>query len=411
MKFFYSLALFLLSVSSFTYAQTNFKPGYILNLKGDTIRGNVDAREWDINPDIVVFRSNTDGQEKTYTPKDINGFGVAGNVTFEKFELPISLDNIDPNKASVHIRVKTEVRTVFLKVVTTGTVLNLYSYTDLIKPRFIILDNATKHAEELIYHVFTDENVSFIRWVPQYRVQLQAFAEGAKVDNASFNKTIENSRYQEIEIANIVRTINKDKGPVFTAEKLFTTRFFVGASYVKSSLSYELNTPVKRGTEHDSGIKIDAGIDLIFNKKKGDAFFRVEVGYNENHFNFLLQDNSFVSRDFFVNYKTISLQPQFIYNVYSKDNLKVFIDVGFIYNKYQFKNYSIYKNGSNPPELQHPGTLDFSNSTARLLLKAGVVVAKHFELNAGYVTKSELPGSNSSRFDTGAYQAGVNFLF
>ncbi len=162
---------------------------------------------------------------------------------------------------------------------------------------------------------------------------------------------------------------------------------------------------------HDAGPKIDAGIDLIFNKKKGDALFRIELGYNESNFNFLVQDNSFASRNFFVNFKTISVQPQFIYNVYSKDKLKIFLDAGFIYNNYSFNNYSIYNYSTNPPEIQHPDALDFSGSTVRLLLKAGVVVIKHFELNVGYVTKSEIPGSNTSRFDTGAYQAGFNFLF
>ena len=218
----------------------------------------------------------------------------------------------------------------FLKVITTGNAANLYSYTDLIKARFVVLNKITKHADELIYHVYTDENVSFIKWLSQFRDQLLNLADNAKTNNPSLIKQIQNSRYDQIEIANIVRVINLDKGPVFTAEKLFTTRLFVGASYVKSSLNYLMNSPVKKGIVYSSGPKINAGIDLIFNKKKGDAFFRVEVGYNEDKFNFLIQDNSFASRNFFINYKTISLQPQFIYNVYAKDYLKIFIDVGFI---------------------------------------------------------------------------------
>ena len=411
MKFFYSLVLFVLLLSPIAHAQTNFKSGYILNLKGDTIKGDIDAREWDVNPDMVVFKPNTGEEKTTYTPSDIKGFGVYNNVDFEQHELPITLDYIDPNKASVSARPKTEVRNMFLKVVTTGKALNLYSYTDLIKTRFIVLNKATRNAEELIYHLYTDQNVSFRRWLPQYKMQLQTYADAAQVSTPALNKQIQNSRYQEIELMNIVRAINQYTGPVFVAEKLFTTRFFVGVSYLKSSLNYQFNTPVKKGMVHDAGPKIDAGIDLIFNKKKGDALFRIELGYNESNFNFLVQDNSFASRNFFINFKTISVQPQFIYNVYSKDKLKIFLDAGFIYNNYSFNNYSIYNYSTNPPEIQHPDAIDFSGSTVRLLLKAGVVVVKHFELNVGYITKSEIPGSNTSRFDTGAYQAGFNFLF
>jgi hypothetical protein len=321
MRYFYLLVLLILTSSAATYAQSNFKPGYIVGLKSDTVKGLVDAREWDINPDMVVFKPNAEGQAITYTVNDIKGFGVFKNADFEKMELPISVDYIDIGKASVHARQKTELRTVLLKVVTTGNVLNLYSYTDLIKTRFIVLEKANNHVQELIYHVYTDENVSFVKWISQFRDQLLYLADSAKVDNPSLKAKIESSRYDQIEIGNIVRAINKDNGPVFTAEKLFTTRFFIGASYVNSSLNYEVSEPFNKGLLHSSVPKIDAGIDLIFNKKKGDAFFRVEVGYNQEKFNFLIQDNSFVSRNFFINCKTISLQPQFIYNLYAKDNL------------------------------------------------------------------------------------------
>ncbi|MBD1364714.1 hypothetical protein IDJ77_12915 [Mucilaginibacter sp. ZT4R22] len=411
MKYFYLLLLLIFTSSAATYAQSNFKPGYIVDLKGDTIRGSVDSREWDINPATVIFRSANDNQEKTYAVADIKAFGVAGNAYFEKVEVPVSLDYVDVTKASALLKDTSVVRTVFLKVLTTGNVANLYSYTDLIKTRYFLQDNAAKHAEELVYHVYTDQNVSFLKKVTRYKTQLQYLAQNAKMDNASLTNKIQNAQYEQNDLVGIVRTINQEKGATFTAEKLFTTRFFVGLSFVNSALGYSFANPFNENTLKHSAPKIGAGIDLIFNKNTQKVFFRIEAGYSENKYNFTIAENSFSSLAYYINQKAISLQPQIIYNVYSKDKLKVFIDAGFLYNYYNYNNYDIYTYSNNPPVKEKRPYLTFEKSSVHILLKTGVVINKHFELNLGYVTKSELSASTNVAFSMSAYQAGFNYLF
>jgi hypothetical protein len=45
MKFFYKVLLAVILLPAFSYAQSNYKPGYVVNLKGDTLRGFIDCRE------------------------------------------------------------------------------------------------------------------------------------------------------------------------------------------------------------------------------------------------------------------------------------------------------------------------------------------------------------------------------
>ncbi|RAK68187.1 outer membrane beta-barrel protein [Hymenobacter edaphi] len=71
-------ALLLLSgaASLTARAQTNYQPGYVLSLSGDTVRGTVDFRQWNQNPTRIDFRPAA-GEPKNYGPADIRGFGVA----------------------------------------------------------------------------------------------------------------------------------------------------------------------------------------------------------------------------------------------------------------------------------------------------------------------------------------------
>lgn len=58
------------------FGQENFVPGYIIDLKGDTIKGFIDYRNWNKNPKDIVFRNDTDGIRSTYNPLDISEFKV-----------------------------------------------------------------------------------------------------------------------------------------------------------------------------------------------------------------------------------------------------------------------------------------------------------------------------------------------
>jgi len=57
MKYFYLFA-FLISVSLSSLAQSNYKPGYVVDLRNDTLKGFIDYKEWENNPKTFTFKSN-----------------------------------------------------------------------------------------------------------------------------------------------------------------------------------------------------------------------------------------------------------------------------------------------------------------------------------------------------------------
>jgi len=65
----------LLSLSSL--AQKNFQNGYVILRSKDTLQGQIDYREWDVNPHSIVFR-DARGSISEYTPDALAGFAVNG---------------------------------------------------------------------------------------------------------------------------------------------------------------------------------------------------------------------------------------------------------------------------------------------------------------------------------------------
>jgi hypothetical protein len=66
---------FLLFSSLNVTAQKNFIDGYIITLKKDTLKGQVDYREWNLNPSSIHF-TDAKGKKSIFSPNDIAGFFI-----------------------------------------------------------------------------------------------------------------------------------------------------------------------------------------------------------------------------------------------------------------------------------------------------------------------------------------------
>ena len=77
-RFVFTLALAI--TSQYAMSQETFQPGYIIRNGGDTLRGVIDYRNWDSNPDKIRFKSISDNTVSTYSPQDIKEFKVADEI-------------------------------------------------------------------------------------------------------------------------------------------------------------------------------------------------------------------------------------------------------------------------------------------------------------------------------------------
>jgi hypothetical protein len=132
-------------VFQFSFSQRNYLPGYVVSLNGDTVRGHIDYRGWETNPNRIEFKTNN--EIKSYTPIDIKGFGTQD----DKYESAILTTEIGQFADLLFKNDTTFLRTIF------GGTKSLYFYKERNqgRERFYIKDKSTY--ELLLYKTYVKE--------------------------------------------------------------------------------------------------------------------------------------------------------------------------------------------------------------------------------------------------------------
>src|SRR5579872_52938 len=171
MKHLYPFLSLIFLLPFFASAQSNYKPGYIVNLKGDTSKGFIDYKEWDKNPVKINFKYNLQATEvQKLSVDDINAFAVNSLEYYEKYKVSVSQDQVDVEKLSTGVDTSNSTANIFLRVLEKGKYITLYDYKDDIKNRFFVKDNALAKPEELIYRTYLNPNeVTQIVTQPRYQ--------------------------------------------------------------------------------------------------------------------------------------------------------------------------------------------------------------------------------------------------
>jgi phage pi2 protein 07 len=118
-------------------AQERFQTGYIVDLKGDTVIGEIDNRQWERNPVEIKFRKNPTDLVIVFNQFQIKAFGVAGNNYISAL---VKVENTSRNVQNLSFSAEPEITTeaAFLKVIVQGPK-SLYFYQNRMDiPNFYI---------------------------------------------------------------------------------------------------------------------------------------------------------------------------------------------------------------------------------------------------------------------------------
>ncbi|MBT9391665.1 hypothetical protein KLP40_00705 [Hymenobacter sp. NST-14] len=107
-------------------AQTNFRPGYVVTLAGDTLRGEVDSRAGLRNGRLTRYRSSPTADIIEYKPQQVRGYGFPGR-RFQS-EMVLLADSVQ-YKSFFDARIDSIRQPVFLEMVVSGS-LSLFFLKD-----------------------------------------------------------------------------------------------------------------------------------------------------------------------------------------------------------------------------------------------------------------------------------------
>lgn len=407
MKHLYIFLSVIFLLPFFATAQSNYKAGYVVTLKGDTLKGFVDYREWEKNPAKVSFKSNS-GDVREFNIRNALAFAVAGLEYFERDIVIISEDQVEANKLSGKIDSNYRTDTVFLHVLTKGKHLALYSYRDDIKNRFYLAETGQLQPQELEFHAYYDADNANVHYVNRYRTQLQYEAQKNGADNSGMQSAISQARYDEDELIKIVTKINGDSGTQFASKNLLGTRWFagLGASYNDMSFSGDIEFPDSYKFDPRAAV----GIDLFTNKVTQRLFVRFELSFTSDSHD---SKNSYQRSELKFNQYTVAFTPQAYYNFYSSESLKVFAGGGIGINISSYPNtYYIYQGGIDLNLIKMPNYPDYHKIWESVILKGGVVLGKNIEIYGAYTPPTALTDNYESFVGkVVSYQFGLNYLF
>jgi len=414
MKYFYLPLLLLLLFPFFASAQSNYKPGYVVTLPDDTIHGFIDYKEWDKNPEKISFKKNLNNDSaQIYTVKNASAFAVTGFEYFKQYTISISQGQVDMSNLTQGANTSSIQSAAFLRVLTTGINVALFSYRDDIKTRYYVLENTANEPRELVYRVYySPDNATYVQTDNIYRVQLQTLAQKYNVNNPKLQTDLSDAQYSETDLVKIVQKINGDASKQFTPASRLGTRWYAGLAVTNNNLGFAkaIDFPSKNSIYP----AIALGFDLFPNKNTQKLFFRMELSLTENEHSFSYGPDA-IGHSYSVNninQRTAAFIPQIVCNIYNSNKLSVFIDAGASINISSYSNYYFAEsfNGiANPAIQQFPELRSF---WLALPLKAGVALNKKIELYARYTLKVDLASDTlpySGNITT--YQAGINYLF
>lgn len=413
------LLLLTLLLPLFCNAQSNYKPGFVVDSKGDTLHGAIDYKEWGQNPSKIQFKNSQTGMAEELSVKNTKAFSVTGLEYYQRFALPISQDEVEISKIAHQLDTTTVTDTVFLKINATGKYITLYSYTDGTKSRFYVLAKGDALPQELIYHVYyNSDEASTVKFVTRFRLQLQSLSQQYNASTPGLTTRIGEATYKEPDLVKIVQQINGSTSIQYSSKNASGVNWFagIGVNFSNAALKNTSGTSIQSTPINSSSVfpKISGGLDFFENKDTQALQFRAELSATMNQYNYSFSGSSPAISTSTLNIKQLNaaLSPQIIYNVYNTAKLKFFLDGGAGLNFSSYNNYALvtkYASGfADNVQDKYPALSSFWIS---FILKAGVVLNEHVEINACYMPSSSLTKDNINSVNVTSFQVGVNYLF
>jgi hypothetical protein len=188
MKHFYAFVGLLLLTSTLSFAQKEFKPGYIVQ-NGDTLRGLVNQQGDKRQALVASFKINADATSQNFSPSQITGYGITDGYVYEAKKIS--------NPDSTYF--------LFLKVLVKGPA-NLYFYKDQNSGDHFFLEKADS-LEELVYKKVSEVQTNGQTALVTYSRYKNTFYNAFK-DCPTIGSTINQMQFKEVELINTVSLYN-----------------------------------------------------------------------------------------------------------------------------------------------------------------------------------------------------------
>lgn len=396
-----------------SFAQSNFKTGYIVTNSRDTLRGYVDFRERSVSAESVNFKASLNGNTQNYNLENCMGYGIDGVTQHRRYVVNISRSEVEISKLSTGPDLSVKRDMVFLKVLQEGKNVALFSYVDGLKERFYIMDKEEQEPVELIRNLYlSEERSNMVAEDNKYIRQLLAQIKKNDIPFSEGEMLI--LRYTERSILKVVSAINHQQ-PV--SSKYKGSRFFAGAGINLSKATYSGGHPLaSEGAKSKMSYMpmLNAGIDVFVNPAIGKLIFRAELSLMMDKYEVISSDkgNDIFEWKHSFTRSSVALTPQVIYNFYHTDELKFYAGLGLDLNFSRVSNNKTSRMNKTTRDITVvEEEVIFEMFNYSFPFRIGAVLNKKIEISAGYRPAAAVTNYTNFNIAIQRVQIGVNYLF
>lgn len=318
------LMISLMLLVQLAFSQKNFVPGYIVRSGQDTIRGYIDDRGWDQNPNSISFSTEMESSPMKFTTNEILAFGLSQKI-YQSAIVTIDKSAHQSSQISTGVTQQASVvDTVFLEVLLRGSI-NLFSLKDENdKLHFFTSEGSASPNELILKRIFTTQNnKTFIATIEVYKRDLKELTK----ECPDLDKNIDRIRYTEKDLSKFLIAYNACNGSSnsYVAVKAKTEFRFttsVGASITKLEFKGSSGASI---TRYDYPISANStfalGLNTVFpqNKKKWSIY--TELQYRSYQTKYLTSAFDF---------SYLRLNAAYRYN-YPQGSVRPFVQGGITY--------------------------------------------------------------------------------
>jgi hypothetical protein len=187
--------------------QSTWRKGIVTTNDGTVIKGEINDREWTVNPKEIEFRE-AGGATKTFTVQQIKNFSTDRPAKYESFAFEYDAEDQNVNRLSTNrTPLVLSKDTLFLKVIV-GAKVGLFLLVDS-NGRNHFFTNTDNGVEELLNRKYRDaSNSSAVGVNEKFKQQLLLKAGNCK----ELQSSIKQLKYNEEVLRSMVSKINKCNG-------------------------------------------------------------------------------------------------------------------------------------------------------------------------------------------------------
>ena len=413
MKYLYSLAILFTLFPLFTKGQSNYKPGYIITSKGDTLRGLIDYQDWEGSPKLFRFKTTMSAETQRFTITDVTYAEITQLNAYQKFRIAISTDITDIQHLESFRDTSFRTDVVFLKILQKGKNITLYSFTDDLKTRFYVKETSSeKTPYELTYRIYQSDAKTLNDKI--YVKQLLDLATEFNHNNEMVADNIEHADYNQNDILKTVSDLNNISTDEYQLKYKDKTRVLFFAGLGASIATFELKSAQASHTLNNTSVMpmIMAGIDIVGNPATSRFVFRAEAALTMDKFQekFTNVTAPYYPLDYSSTLIGFSIRPQVVYNVYNTENLKFYISPGAQVMFIGVRNARYNQiNGSTVTPVDP--LLSYNSVAATAFFKVGAKINKRFDISGSYQLPNSLTVVRTGQLYLKSIFIGFNYYF